>query len=251
MVTIFTCPRPFEGHTGTIQRNALISWAHLWPHVDVNVLGDEYGAMGIAMQLRFGYLPKLKRDMFGTPLVSDVFEQGESHCEDDVIAYVNSDIILMDDFVRAAGRAERAFPGPFLMVGQRTDLDLTESLFFSAGWEDRLRTDAKQRGTLHQPAGIDYFVYRKGTLGEIPAFALGRWRWDNWIVWSALLREVPVIDATECVLAIHQNHDHSHHGAEGAIQRSRNDTLVQLTGGHLCTIDHATHRMSKESIKKN
>jgi hypothetical protein len=217
----------------------------------VNVLGDETGAFGIAMQLGFGYSPRLKRDMFGTPLVSDVFKQGELHAEEDIIVYVNSDIILMDDFVLAVNRAAQEFPGPFLVVGQRTDLDITEPLMFSEGWGDRLRTDAKQHGTLHQQAGIDYFVYRKDILGEIPAFALGRWRWDNWIVWSALLRGIPVIDATECVLAIHQNHDHSHHGGHGDIQRRRNDTLVQLTGGHLCTIAHATHRMNKESIKKS
>ena len=46
--------------------------------------------------------------------------------------------------------------------------------------------------------------------GEIPKFALGRWYWDNWLVYRARRLGGALIDATACVMAIHQNHDYRH-----------------------------------------
>ena len=40
MITFFTIPKPFEGHIGTIQRNALASWTKVDSAGQVLVLGD-------------------------------------------------------------------------------------------------------------------------------------------------------------------------------------------------------------------
>jgi hypothetical protein len=50
--------------------------------------------------------------------------------------------------------------------------------------------------------------------GEIPGFAIGRFAWDNWLIWRARDLGVPVFDASAVVLAIHQDH------APGAIDGS-------------------------------
>lgn len=42
-ITVFTIPKPFEGHIGTIQRNAIQSWCNLKPRPDVILFGDEKG----------------------------------------------------------------------------------------------------------------------------------------------------------------------------------------------------------------
>ena len=68
----------------------------------------------------------------------------------------------------------------------------------------------KTNGTLHDFSGIDYFVYPRGMFGEIPQFALGRWYWDNWLVYRARRLGGALIDASACVMAIHQNHDYRH-----------------------------------------
>ena len=41
MLTIFSCPKPFRGHFGMIQRNAIRSWTLLKPTPDVILIGDE------------------------------------------------------------------------------------------------------------------------------------------------------------------------------------------------------------------
>ncbi len=43
MLTLFSIPKAFDGHLGTIQRNAVRSWTSLGPGVQVVLVGDEPG----------------------------------------------------------------------------------------------------------------------------------------------------------------------------------------------------------------
>lgn len=51
MLTLFTTAKPFRGHDGIIQWNALKSWALLRPSVEVILFGDEEGAAKTAEEL--------------------------------------------------------------------------------------------------------------------------------------------------------------------------------------------------------
>ena len=58
---------------------------------------------------------------------------------------------------------------------------------------------------------MDYFVFPKNAgLHELPAFAVGRPAWDNWLVYQAPRRRIPVIDATQATTVFHQNHGYAH-----------------------------------------
>jgi hypothetical protein len=67
-----------------------------------------------------------------------------------MLSYVNADILLMPDFV-VATRKITAQTRRFLVVGQRWDLEVTELLSFTPGWDFRLQTDTQNRGCLHAP----------------------------------------------------------------------------------------------------
>jgi hypothetical protein len=41
MLTLFTTAKPFEGHSGVIQRNALKSWKLLHPDIEIILFGDD------------------------------------------------------------------------------------------------------------------------------------------------------------------------------------------------------------------
>ncbi|NBC18953.1 MAG: hypothetical protein GVY18_16755, partial [Bacteroidetes bacterium] len=43
MLTLFTIPKPFAGHIGVIQRNALESWRRLDSDVEIILCGDDAG----------------------------------------------------------------------------------------------------------------------------------------------------------------------------------------------------------------
>jgi len=227
-LTIFTCPTQLESRL-TIEANAQRSWRRLIPSPCV----------------RWVQLSSVDKDEFGTPLVPSVFAQGEALASTDIVAYVNTDIILLQSWLRAIKALLQRFEGNFLMIGQRYDLDLKARLAFERGWQADLSHQVSHSGVLHQDAGIDYFVYRKGMWGEIPPFALGRWSWDNWLVWRALDLDLPVIDATVVATAIHQNHDGCHRGVYAERQRERNEALVRTRGGRLCRIRDATFRLTE------
>ncbi|NLT75105.1 MAG: glycosyltransferase, partial [Planctomycetes bacterium] len=63
---------------------------------------------------------------------------------------------------------------------------------------------------LHAECGLDYFVFPKGLYREIPPFAIGRTAWDNWLVMAPHTYGAAVVDGTEFITAVHQDHDYGH-----------------------------------------
>lgn len=250
MLTLFSVPKPFEGHIGTIQRNAIASWTRLVPPCRIVLLGSESGTREAAQDHGIDHVPNLTCNEFGTPLVNDIFERAEAVAPGHHLCYINADIILLPEFMPAFERLADSH-APFLMVGRRTDLDVNQDLEFSPGWEDRLRHTVSCAGKLHAATGIDYFVYQQGLFGAIPPFALGRTFWDNWLLFRARSGGVRLIDATEVVLAIHQNH---HYGDQGKdwIWEGPEAQLNRELGGSIenaLSIDDSTHFLTRDRLK--
>lgn len=209
LLTLFSAPKPFlDPHITVIQRNALQSWLHL-PDTEVLLIGSETGLAEVAAEFNVRLLPEVARNELGTPLVSSIFELASQASTSPLLAYVNGDMLFTSDLVAGARAAAGAAPN-FLIVGQRWDLDITQPLDFSAGWEQRLRELIRTAGRLHPPQGSDYFIFPRSQFGEMPPFAIGRAGWDNWMIYFACQHGWPVIDATPSILALHQNHDYSH-----------------------------------------
>jgi len=252
MLTIFTVPKPFEGHIGLIQRNAIASWRRLRPACQVILCGDEAGTADVASELGAEWIPDIERNAFGTPLLSSVFAAADSRAKFPLLCYVNADIVLLSDLTEAARRAA-AVRSRFLLVGQRWDLDLKEALPFEQGnWERDLRERVARSGTLHAPSGSDYFLYPRGAIGALPAFAVGRPAWDNWVLYRARSLRVPVIDATAATLIVHQNHAYGH--VKGATDNTwegpEAEQNRELMGGieRVFTLADATHRLTPTSF---
>lgn len=70
MLTFFTTAKPFEGHSGVIQRNALKSWKLLHPDIEVILFGDDAGSAEIANGLGLRHEPFVERNSFGTKRLS-------------------------------------------------------------------------------------------------------------------------------------------------------------------------------------
>ena len=209
-LAIFAMPKAFDGHIGVIQRNAIRSWSRL-TGVQTILLGDESGTATMAEEVDATHIPKVECNEYGTPYVASCFAAASSASSASLLAYVNADIILMSDFVHAVERVAQRHR-LFLLAGQRTDLDLVESLAFEDGWDLALRKRAEQEGHLLGPEGIDYFVFRPGLFTNIPPFAIGRWIWDNWLLREATRVGPALIDATPSIRVIHQSHDYNHVG---------------------------------------
>src|SRR6267142_500242 len=188
MLTIFSTPKPFEGHSGTIQRNALMSWKLLNPQVEIILFGDEPGTAEICRELGLRHDPEVERTADGPPSVRSLFERAQQISCHALLCYYN----------------------------------------------------------------IDYFAFSKGLYTNVPRLTIGRNWWDNWAVWKASAEKVPVVDATDMVVAVHQNHDYSNHpqGQPGRWYGEGSKQNFELAGGwkYLHTIEDATHRLTPQSI---
>jgi len=209
MLTIFTASKPFSGHIDIIQQNAIRSWLSLRPECEIILFGDEQGTAEIAAKLGVRHIPEVKCNEYGTPLISDIFQVAQAHALHPLMCYINADIILMRDFMKAVARVAHR-KSRFLLAGRRWDLDVDDFLDFGAHWEQQLKAQLIQNGQLHPPAGTDFFVFPRGLCRNIPPFAVGRPPWDNWLLYRARKLGIPVVDITRVVSVIHQNHDYDH-----------------------------------------
>ncbi len=275
MLTLFTTAKPFRGHVGIIQRNALQSWKALHPDIEIILFGKDEGAAETAQEFGLRHEPHVECNEHGTKRLDYMFARAQAIARHKILCYINCDIILLQDFCRAIERV-RAMRREFLMVGRRWDTDIAEPLAFAAPngqsqerqsgdwragerqtphWETDLRSHALRRGRKRTSEWIDYFVFSRGLYGpDMPPFVL-RVFWDNWLVWKALDSGKPVIDASRAVLAVHQNHDYSHHpqGKQGVWNGEEAGRNGQLAGGwrHLRTIADATEVLTPARLKRN
>jgi hypothetical protein len=253
MFTLFAIPKPFKGHIGLIQRNAILSWRRLGDQVTTILFGDEPGTAQAAAEMDVKHVPLVRRNRYGTPLLSDLFAQAEMLSGHPHLCYVNADIILLSDFARSFELLVRR-KRRFLMVAQRHDLDLAEPLGTGDDWERVLQDRVKRDGRLKNPTNIDLFLYNRGLWGRIPPFAVGRTAFDNWLIYRARTLQAPVIDVTPVVTVIHQNHDYNHAG-NGAAWIWRGPEARQnfaLAGGHanLYTIWDSTHQLTEQGLNR-
>jgi hypothetical protein len=255
MLTIFAMPKAFRGHIEVIQRNAIQSWMKLCIRPEVLLMGDDPGTAEVAREFGLRHLSQVARNDSGTPLVNDLFAQAERLSANNLLCYVNSDILLLDDFSAAVEKMAQLH-SPLLMIGQRTDMDITAPIDFSAaGWQQRLRDLARSSGNQRPPTWIDYFVFSKGLGANLLPLTIGRAGWDNWFLWHARAQKAAVIDASPVVQVIHQNHDYAHlpEGAKTVWSGAEAQQNFKLIGEwyHKHTTEDATHRLTPQGLKRS
>jgi len=208
MLTIFTVPRPFEGHIDLVQRNAVMSWKTLKHSPQIILLGNEAGTSEICKEYDINFISDVKLSSYGTPLVNDVFDKAQGIAQYNIMAFVNTDIILMDDFIAAIKSVSKRFEN-FLLIGQKHDIDIKERIDFGDSlYKRNFVSKIKTQGKLHAPCGIDYHIFKKGLWSNIPPFVIGRSSYDNWLVAQAFKERCMVIDGTKVICAAHQQHKH-------------------------------------------
>ena len=141
------------------------------------------------------------------------------------------------------------------MVGQRATIQVDADLDFAdhpATARSKPRSPRPAR--LDAPLGSDYFVFPKDVLGPLPPFAVGRPGWDNWMIYRARELRVPVVDASEAVLVIHQDHSYAHVPSpagdrwEGP-EAEKNRSIVNPTALRFTT-RYATWRLTRSGLTR-
>jgi len=106
----FLDSKALKEHIGIIQRNAIESWTKLGASTGDYPSGNDEGTAEVARECGLRHLPNVATSDHGTPLLGDLFRQAEAAASFPWMCYVNADIILLSDFMRAAGTLQRKFP---------------------------------------------------------------------------------------------------------------------------------------------
>ncbi|HET6846521.1 MAG TPA: hypothetical protein VFH29_06775, partial [Anaerolineales bacterium] len=191
LLTLISAPKPFvDQRIAVIQENALGSWSRLHD-VEIFLMGDGSGLRDASRAHGAAHFPDVRTNEKGTPLISSMLELARQRASGELLGIVNADMILMEDLLLAI-RIIRSNIKGFLALGRRWDLDVSEPLDFTDAWETRLRQGVRATGRLHRPSGSDVFVFPRLPNFAVPDFAVGRAGWDNWMIFDARRRGIPV-----------------------------------------------------------
>jgi len=244
-LTILAIPKPFSGHIGVIQRNAIRSWTKLRPRPEIYLFGEEEGVAEIAAELGI-HTADIARNEFGTPILDDLMRRGCEFEHTPLVAYVNSDIILLQECLDAVVDIHERF-SKFLAVAYRSNIDLTESLDFDGDGEMKLRREILPFGVPGDPTAIDIFIFPPNVYQEVPPFAIGRGWFDQWLIKEACRQQIPVVDITNVARAIHQNHEYAHIGGslQAILSTEEGQRNLAFYGGepHAFSLLNATHEL--------
>ena len=214
------------------------------------LIGDEPDA-GEAVELGVEHLSDLALNDLATPRLDHAFRQVEEVARHPLRCFVNADIVLLPDLLPAVELIARSRES-FLLVGQTRDLEISGEEILAP---DALRRRALAEGRLRGPTAVDWFVFPAGLFEGMPPFMVGRAAFDNWMIWHARRRGL-VVDATDCIVAIHQPHDYAHlqGGKDEAYYGVEADENRRLAGGkrNIYTLHDTSHWLTVDlELRRN
>lgn len=254
MPAIFTIPKPFlDPHTSTIQTNAIKGWTYLNPACEIFIIGDDPGVAETARQLGVKHLAGVQKNEFGTPLLSSAFNLARRASREDILVYANADIVFLSDFAKVFAHLPK---DDFLACGHRYDLELNRLIDFEDGACDNwLKREIAERGKLHSSSGIDFFIFNKNFLLDLPDFAVGRVGWDNYVIYKARKEKKKIIDITDFTPVIHQSHGYPsfNQGRERKTNpEARKNRALSSEFPTIYNLDDVNHKLSATGLyKKN
>ena len=175
MVTIFSIPCSFnESKTVAInQMNAIKSWVNI-PDSEVILFGNDAGVHDVCKDLNILHIDKIECNKSGTPMISDAFRLAQSNTHNDIVVYINADIIIADGFIKSIQSIIDTNINKWLAIGQRHDVDIEYEIKFDSDWPSHLKNKILPNSTIHNKSAIDYIIFPCTYNISLPPFAVGR-----------------------------------------------------------------------------
>ena len=232
LITLFTTFRVAKLKAATY-RNTIRNWGLLAPYVRPVL----YYTVGDDCLIEFARMhgwvvyecPRLGNSKL--PILRSMFLHAQSINRTSLFyGYANSDILFDRNLVSTleALKNDSDRFKQLLVIGRRVNYQ------FKRNHEIHNLTSIYQyvrNGALFQINAQDYFISTHSGYpwDSIPDFVVGRIGYDNWIVATALQRNVSVVDATPTLSALHQTGFEGNHASHLRGDRERNVNYI-LTG---------------------
>ena len=206
-MTFLTAAKDFSGQSGELQKAALANWRHVCPEAEIVLLGGCKGAESVCQKQGVRQVFDVRATESGIPYFDAVVSWAREHARHDLLIYANADVLFPPDF----GDYLAKMPvDPFLAVGQRIDLN-KNAIFDPEHFYEQLREVLHtHQAEVHRPAGMDFFIFRRGMWQGLKPSVVGRGGYDSALVAYCLREGIPVIDASFAFPVVHQWHDYAH-----------------------------------------
>lgn len=234
IVTLFTTFKA-SASLEDIHRQMLFSLAKLQPKVKLVLFLSEYAENGDLLEEAQdkGWLIQRAVSNNGIPILRRMFLKAQDlHPLTPFYAYGNADIVFTEDLVESLTDLYRYCHlfDQQLIIGRRRNYVLQgERPLQNKSWiHEAVQLD------LFNGYAQDYFITSKGGYPweEIPDFVVGRAGFDNWLMVNAILNNIPVIDASYAITAIHLSNAEDQY--RGHVMHAHHDRAVNyiLAGMH-------------------
>ncbi len=248
-LTLFTTCKPFIGETAAMQMNALTSWQ--LSGLPTLIIGNDYGSQTAAKTVGATHLPDVAVTQSGIPLLSSLFELAKQHTDTPYLAYINSDIVLLDDLKKTLDSLNQQRPqdASFLLTAKRINIPLATLLVGKQpDWRQKIQQIREQSGSWDAANAIDLFVFNRDLFDNIPDFAIGRMHWDNWLLWKARQQGAMIIDASLDLSLLHPIHGYTNNAEGWQDTTQGHDATINrtLANGHMLDLEKGCSHLLKD-----
>ncbi|MCK5347412.1 MAG: hypothetical protein KAR20_28575, partial [Candidatus Heimdallarchaeota archaeon] len=132
------------------------SWQEL--NCETFLFCNDKGTKQAAKQFGAKHIPEVRRTRANTPVIGQIFKQMQGLTKNDVLVYLNTDIILVRGFVESISYVASQVDN-FLVVESRYNLDVDYEIDYKDGWQNEYEHMALTYGKPHPGTGVDYFAF--------------------------------------------------------------------------------------------
>lgn len=215
MISFITAFKKFKPPYDMIQRSAMYSWkANVIRTVaPLNEVGVKEGCAPYDNITLIDGVKRARELGFGnqSPIVKDLILKALPHMDTVMVALINSDIIIPENFVEIIQKIVNKYGYSVYMVGSRQDIQLnyhvnSPETFKKVFQEKRVDYDAHTSSDIFITSK---FLWRK-IVHDMPDFILGRYGWDNWLHMYAEINSLNKFNCSSVLPILHCQHNHLH-----------------------------------------
>lgn len=247
-IAILSSPRPFVGEFNRIQTNSIKSWLSLDSNIDIFLIDDEQSTCRSLLTDPYystiSILPPLAFSPWGTPLIDGPINKLLSSKKYTHVCFVNTDIVLDNRFVDLISFLTRCPFTSYICMGQRHNIDISFTLTYESASDRPNPNPWILPRSLHPPTGMDYWIMPCSTSLVFPPFISGRPGMDSWLAWYHVSNRLPLIDATNFLQVLHQNHPYP--AKQFQYYKDEADFNLSVAGGYsnMLSLRFASHRIN-------
>ena len=193
----------------THYKNTMQMMGRLRPRMSPIVFTNDVIASELALYANNTVLPITKTNVFGMPVLNQMFIESMHYSTSFFYGYTNGDMLYpRHDIISNLAILQGLIEGGdldenVLIIGRRTNVVYVETTIVQTD-EDIYKL--AERGELYGPDAQDFMFVTRSSFDwhVVPDFVVGRTAYDNWIVDFAYHRDYSIIDLTKTLVAIHQ-----------------------------------------------